>query len=102
MSHEPKIISYSPNEVIIEANLKRAGFLVLTDTYYPGWKVYIDGKESKIYRADYLFRAVPLPKGRQVVRYVYDPLSFKIGLLISLGTALVLLVLMVKGSRSQG
>ncbi|PIU66130.1 MAG: hypothetical protein COS84_06095 [Armatimonadetes bacterium CG07_land_8_20_14_0_80_40_9] len=67
--------------------------MVLTDTYYPGWKVYIDGKEDKIYRADYLFRAVYLQKGRHVVRYTYEPLNYRLGLLVSLGPALVLLVL---------
>ena len=62
-----------------------------------GNKVYVDGERDKIYQADYLFRAVFLEKGNHIIRFTYDPLSFKIGLLISLGTALVLLVLMVKG-----
>jgi len=62
------------------------GFLILSDVYYPGWKVYVDGIEEKIYRADYLLRAVHLPPGFHQVRFVYDPMSFKVGLWIILST----------------
>ena len=54
-------------------------FLVLSDTYFPGWKAYVDGKKAKIYRANYAFRAIPLTAGAHEVEFVYDPLSFKLG-----------------------
>jgi uncharacterized membrane protein YfhO len=53
--------------------------LVLSDTYYPGWKAFVDGKETKIYRADYAFRAIPLNAGTHRVEFTYDPISFKLG-----------------------
>jgi uncharacterized membrane protein YfhO len=55
--------------------------LVLSDTFYPGWKAFVDGKEEKILRANYNFRAVPLTAGTHRVEFVYDPLSFKLGAL---------------------
>jgi hypothetical protein len=85
-----KIISCQPMEVLLEAELNKPGFLFLSDTYYPGWKAYADGREVKIYRANYMFRAVALEKGKHLVRFVYDPLSFKLGLSISVITLLVL------------
>ncbi len=89
-----EIRNYSPNEVRIDATLLRPGFLVLLDAYYPGWKAYDGTKEIKIFKADYLFRAIHLDKGRHDIRFVFDPKSFKIGVLISLVTLFTLLVIM--------
>ena len=55
------------------------GLLVLSDTYYQGWKAFVDGKGTKIYRADYAFRAIPLNAGTHRVEFVYDSMSFKLG-----------------------
>lgn len=77
---------YRNNRVQIDAQLSEPGILVLTDAFYPGWKVRVDGKEQKILRANYLFRAVELPAGNHKVEFIYDPESFKVGLAISLFT----------------
>jgi hypothetical protein len=77
---------YSPNTVKIEVALDRDGYLVLSDIYYPGWRAYVDGEEREILRANYAFRAVPLESGQHIVLFKYDPLSFKVGLAISLIT----------------
>jgi len=81
-----KIINYGNEEVIIHCQMRDKGFLVLTDIYYPGWQVYIDNKKGEIYRAYHTFRAVYLEKGNHLVKFKYEPLSFKIGLCISLLT----------------
>jgi hypothetical protein len=95
-----KISKYTPAEVIINCSLKEDGFLFLSDTYYPGWKVYVNGKEDKIYRANYLFRAVYLKKGENKVKFLYAPESFKIGLIISISTfSLLLTILLSKQIR---
>ena len=46
----------------------------------------MDGKESRIYQANYVMRGVFMPAGRHVVEFRYDPLSFKIGLIVSLAS----------------
>jgi len=66
--------------------------LVLADSYYPGWKAYVNGREEKILRANLFFRAVPLSAGHHTVEFRYEPRSFAVGLAISL-TTLVSLVL---------
>ncbi len=85
-----EIVDYQANRVEIEAMMDRKGFLVLSDTYYPGWRVWVDGREEKIYRADYLLRAVHLSPGFHQVKFVFDPLSFKLGLWMALGTIVCL------------
>jgi hypothetical protein len=62
---------------------------VLTDPYYPGWRAYVDGVESPILRADYLFRAVALGPGAHVVRFVFTPRSLERGMALSLAGAVI-------------
>lgn len=88
---EAQITHYGNQDVQIQARLDQPGVLVLTDAFYPGWKVFVDGKEQTVLRANYLFRAVELRAGNHRVEFVYDPLSFKIGWIISLLTALVII-----------
>ena len=88
---DAKITRYGNQTVEIEARLDQFGVLVLTDAFYPGWKVFVDGKEQRILRANYLFRGVELAAGDHRVEFVYDPLSFKIGWIISLLTAAVVI-----------
>ena len=63
------IVSYSENKVIIETENSETGFLVLTDSFYPIWKVKIDSRRENIYRADYNFRGVIVPWGKHRVEF---------------------------------
>ncbi|HKA33162.1 MAG TPA: YfhO family protein, partial [Candidatus Binatia bacterium] len=72
--------------VDINASLDAPGILVLADSYYPGWRVYVDGKEGEILRANLFFRGVKLAPGEHRVEFRYEPRSFQIGLWISLAT----------------
>jgi len=74
-----EILLYENEKILIDAELEKDGFLVLSDTFYPGWKVFIDGKEGKIYCANYILRAVRLKKGKHKVLYLYSPATFHIG-----------------------
>ena len=78
------ITASEPREVQIKARVPAPGYLVLTDTFYPGWRAYVDGVETPIYQANYLFRAVPLNAGDHEVRFVYRPKSFAVGAALSL------------------
>ena len=66
-------------------------WLVLADTFFPGWTVTVDGEPRSIARANTAFRAVAVGPGDQVVEFRYEPLSFRLGLIVSAGAALALL-----------
>lgn len=85
-----RIESYSPNLVNIKTSSEKTSLLFLSDVYYPGWKVTIDGRPGKIYRADYTFRAVVTPPGEHLVKFIYDPESFKTGATVSLSSLVIL------------
>jgi len=84
-----RIVKYGNSRVLCEANAKTDGYLVLMDSYYPGWKVFMDGHETAIVRANYAFRAVALPAGFHRVEFVYQPFSVGVGFIVSLLTLLV-------------
>jgi len=75
--------------------------LVLSDTYYPGWKVFVDGSPEKIYQANYTFRAIPLSAGIHQVKFVYDPVSFKLGAGVTFVGILVCLGMGWVGQRKK-
>jgi hypothetical protein len=86
------ILRYRPQRVDIFVVAKMPAFLLLSDTYYPGWQAYIDGKKTHIYRADYFLRAVVVPEGKHIVRFAYEPFSFKVGAIITLFTIAALAI----------
>ncbi len=96
----PAIEKYSGSEVLVKSNASRAAYLVLADSYFPGWIAQIDGQDVRLYRADYNFRAVVVPAGAHTIRFKYSPLSFKVGGVTSLVAGmLVLLGLVTLGWR---
>ncbi|MFQ5614105.1 MAG: oligosaccharide flippase family protein [Anaerolineae bacterium] len=93
------ITGYTPNEVTVLVRQQQAGWLVLADTYFPGWRAFAQRSdwdqetEITIHRADGNFRAVFVPPGQWRIRFKYAPRSFQLGLYTSFlaGTALFLL-----------
>lgn len=87
--------SYLPNKVVIKTKSSSNTFLVLSDSYYPGWKAFIDNKAVPIYRANYAFRAVPVTKGEHTIVFQYDSFSFRLGLIISIASMVGLLFFII-------
>ena len=94
----PTIVNHAADTVTIDADLDRPGLLVLGDAFYPGWRASVDGRETKIYPANYVMRSVMLPAGKHRVVFRYAPASFRIGALITL-VALVLVAAIVGWGR---
>lgn len=88
-----KITNYQTQEIELEARVKGDGLLVMSEIYYPGWHAYVDGKEVKIFRANYVFRAIKLTPGNHHVKFAYSPKSVKIGLLITILSVIALILM---------
>jgi membrane protein YfhO len=86
-------VAYRPNHVTIQTRQEGNGFLVLNDTYFPGWTVTVDGKEEKILKANYFYRAVQLGPGEHTLEFDYFPEGFKEGLIVSSVFLLILIAL---------
>lgn len=96
--------SYEANEMRVEVGTETEGMLVLGDVYYPAWKAYVDGERVELYRADHLFRAVPIPAGEHTVELRYESWPLRIGMVISLLASLafaaLILMRLVKRNRN--
>jgi hypothetical protein len=83
--------------LVIDADTSEDGFLLVADTFYPGWTARVDGAPTPMYRANVSVRGIPLPRGRHEVRFAYDPPGYFTGLRISVA-AVALLLLWIAGA----
>lgn len=77
-----------PGKFVLVAESSHPGFLVLLESYYPGWRVFVDGREEKLIKANYNFQSVLVGAGKHLISFEYRPKSFLIGRLISLFSVL--------------
>jgi len=80
-----EFLSYGIQDMELKVTTSGNNLLFFSETYYPeGWKAFIDGKETPIYRADYLFRAVLVPPGMHKLEVKFKPTGFYLGKNLSL------------------
>jgi hypothetical protein len=97
------VTRYRPSSVDITANLTCDGMVILSDTFYPGWRATVDGKPAQIQEVDFALRGVLVPKGHHDIRYRYRPWSVYLGALLSFaGVAGVLTLVFLGGRRRHG
>lgn len=91
-----QITSRTANTATVQVGpLSGPRILTFLDSWYPGWKAYVDGKEAPILRADEQFKAVALSPGSHEVRFVFQPLLTAQALGISLASVALALVLLL-------
>jgi hypothetical protein len=101
-----KIMISQPHRVVVQTSSPEKALLVLSDTYFPGWVADIDGDPAAILHANYLFRAIAVPRGNHKVTFRYEPASVRIGMWLGLagllGSLTVVLVARRCARRAQG
>jgi hypothetical protein len=80
----------SGNAVTIRASSPHDGWLILSDTFYPGWRAMIDGMPVEIQIANGAFRAVRFPAGDHTIEFRYEPCSVPLGLIVSLASLVII------------
>jgi hypothetical protein len=84
------ITHYDDERVEISVVAPSGGYLVLTDTFFPGWEATVDGRQAPILPANAAFRAVAVSPGRHVVEFAYRPSSVRTGMGFTLAGVLAL------------
>lgn len=97
-----RIESYGPERVVLRATTEARSLLVLSDLHYPGWKARLDGRDVPVERVNYVMRGVSLPPGNHRVEFRYEPLSWRIGWIVSLLGLLTLAAILVAAVRRRG
>lgn len=95
------ILKYEAEHVIAQATTDTPGYLILTDTHYPGWAATVDGQPAEIQTAYGLFRAVPVTPGTHTVEFHFEPASLKLGAGITALSLIVLIGFLFHGIRSS-
>jgi uncharacterized membrane protein YfhO len=96
---EVDLLDYQPHHIQMRVNMDRRGYVVLSDTWYPGWRAFLDGQPVPIERANLSFRAVQVPQGQHDLQLAYKPASYAWGTRLSLGTLLVVALGLVLAVR---
>jgi hypothetical protein len=97
-----RLVSYDAERAVVEVTATRRSVLVLTDTYFPGWKARVDGEPVDIERVDYVLRGVPVRAGAHRVEFRYEPASWRVGWIVGLLAAIALAATALIGLRARG
>ena len=97
-----QVMDYGYSKIRLKVRSAREAILVASESYYPGWKAYVDGVEREVLRADYVLRAVSIDPGEHEVVFSYEPASFRTGSYISAFTALGLILYGLRKIRRPG
>lgn len=90
MAEPVSVLAYGPNEILLAAHAERPGYLVLSEVWFPGWLATVNGEPAPVLRANYTFRALPVPDGDLEIRLWYASESWRRGLAL-LGVGFLLL-----------
>jgi hypothetical protein len=87
---------YAGNRIELAASANTNSLLVLGEKYYQGWKVFVDDKQEEIYPVNHILRGVYLTPGKHTVKFVFDPLPFKISKYASLASFAVFAGMLIR------
>ena len=94
--------SYKPNHTKYTSNNENEGLAVFSEMYYyKGWKATIDGKETEIFRVDYVLRGLQIPAGKHVIEFKFEPQVIQTGSRITLISSIGMLLLLLGGIYSE-
>ena len=98
-AQKAEILERGPARMLIETSSRKPSVLVLSEIAYPGWRVTVDGFGSELLRVNYDLRGVALPEGSHRIELIYRPVSLKVGAVVSITTALGLLLIVLWEKR---
>jgi hypothetical protein len=91
-SGDVEVVRYEPARIDLSLRASRASLLVLSETYYSGWKAWIDEQPTPIHSVDIALRGVVVPAGAHQLRMEFRPVILPVSMAISLATAILLAI----------
>ena len=100
-NEQVKFRQVRPDKLNVVVHANHAGLLVLSELFYPGWRATVNGRTTNIVRVDGALRGVVVPSGESRVSMDYSPVSFRVGIGVSIAAFLcgALLAFGLKRSR---
>jgi len=84
-----EILEHSSTRYLLALQRPTPSYVVISQAWFPGWKAYVDGQETPVWRANYGFNAIAVPAGEHQIEFVYRPDSLRWGLWIGAAAALL-------------
>ncbi|RPI18069.1 MAG: hypothetical protein EHM58_07020 [Ignavibacteriae bacterium] len=89
-----EVTGYALHDITVNVNASGNNLLYLSETYYPsGWNAYIDGQPTEIFKTNYLFRSIVVPKGKHSVEFKFEPESYYTGKKLAIGANILLILI---------
>jgi hypothetical protein len=93
-----QVVDYGIHHITLEAEASGNNLLFLSEVYYPaGWKAFIDGQQTEIYKTDYLFRSIVVPKGKHKIEFKFEPEGYYAGKKLTVTGNIVLILIFAGG-----
>jgi len=83
------VVEYRSHKVIVDVQMAAPGILVLSDAWYPGWYVTVDGQDADILRVNYALRGVYIDRGTHRVEFRFHPRSLYLGAALTVASLLI-------------
>ncbi len=98
-----EVVRYEPSTIELRVKAQSVAAMVASESFYPGWKAWVNGRESEIFRADIGLRGVVVPAGESTVRMEFHPPIFPLSIAVSAAAILALAALSFRGAyRGSG
>lgn len=91
-----RVTRYESDNVVVETSVTAPALLVIGDKFYKGWQSYVNGSAVENVPVNHVLRGVYLSPGNHKVEFVFDPLPFKIGKYLTLGSFAVFAAMLVR------
>jgi len=96
-----ELTRFGPDSLEFRVFSPADAFMVVSEVWYPGWKAYLDGRETNIFRTDFLLRGVSMPAGEHVLTMEFKPPLYRLGAALSLLTLGFMAWLVVRERRKK-
>jgi uncharacterized membrane protein YfhO len=90
------LIKNAHDQIDYKAKSASGGFAVFSEVYYnKGWKAFIDGKETPIFKTNYVLRGLYIPAGDHKIRFEFRPSSYYKTVPVSIGANISVWILLM-------
>lgn len=90
---------FSNRRILIETKTEKPTMLVISQSYHANWKASVNDRKVPILKANGGFQAIRIPKGAASVHLFYQDQTFKSGMMLSIMTFCLVIVLLARGLR---
>jgi hypothetical protein len=94
-----KLTKFDNDSITYESSAATPQIGVFSEIYYPGgWNMYVDGKKSDYFKANYVLRAATIPAGKHKIEFIFEPTSYKTGYAIAKWSNIIIFLLLLGGA----